>query len=167
MKMALMVIDLQKAYLNENTGKSIGNACEYINAAIPMFRKNDCPIIWIQNKDENDGSMPGKVGFEFVDILKPDESDYRIIKEYGNAFNKTDCLKILEQHKVDTIILTGYCAEYCVLSTYRGAQDLDLTPIILRNSLASDNAEHVKFVETISDIVSIGVLAKIINDKCR
>jgi nicotinamidase-related amidase len=27
---------------------------------------------------------------------------------------------------VDTLIFTGFCAEYCVLATYRGAEDLDL-----------------------------------------
>jgi nicotinamidase-related amidase len=63
---------------------------------------------------------------------------------------------------VDTVIITGFCAEYCVLSTYRGAQDLDLTPIILRGSLASDNLEHIKFVESISDIISYGVLKKVL-----
>jgi len=54
--------------------------------------------------------------------------------------------------------VTGFCAEYCVLSTYRGAKDLDLTPIILRDSLASDNAEHIRFVEEISETISLGAL---------
>ena len=64
---------------------------------------------------------------------------------------------------MDTVIVTGFCAEYCVLSTYRGAQDLDLTPIILRGSLASGTPENVKFVESISDVVSYGALKKILN----
>jgi nicotinamidase-related amidase len=65
---------------------------------------------------------------------------------------------------VDTVIITGFCAEYCVLSTYRGAQDLDLTPIVLRGSLASSILENIKFVESISDIVSYGSLKKILAD---
>lgn len=63
---------------------------------------------------------------------------------------------------VDTVIITGFCAEACVLSTYRGAQDLDLTPIILRGSLASDNLENIGFVESISDIISYRVLKKVL-----
>jgi hypothetical protein len=58
--------------------------------------------------------------------------------------------------------VTGFSAEYRVLSTYRGAQDLDLTPIILRGSLASDNLGNIKFVESISNIVSYGVLKKVL-----
>jgi hypothetical protein len=51
-----------------------------------------------------------------------------------------------------------------VLSTYRGAQDLDLTPIVLRGSLASSVPENIKFVESVSDIVSYGSLRKILMD---
>jgi nicotinamidase-related amidase len=59
---------------------------------------------------------------------------------------------------VDTVIETGFCAEFCVLSTYIGAQDFDFTPIILKGSLASDNAEHIRFVEEITETISLGAL---------
>jgi nicotinamidase-related amidase len=52
------------------------------------------------------------------------------------------------------IILSGYCAEYCVLSTYRGAKDLDFKPVLLRNALASGNRKNIRFVEDISDTIS-------------
>jgi len=39
MKIALMIIDLQKAYYVDDSKKSMDNACEYINAVIPLFRK--------------------------------------------------------------------------------------------------------------------------------
>jgi hypothetical protein len=51
---------------------------------------------------------------------------------------------------------------YCVLSTYRGAQDCDLTPIILRGSLASGVPENIGFVERISDVISYGALKKVL-----
>jgi nicotinamidase-related amidase len=63
---------------------------------------------------------------------------------------------------VDTVIITGFCAEYCVLSAYRGAQDRDLTPVLLRGSLASSIAENIRFVESISDIISYGALKKVL-----
>lgn len=44
----------------------------------------------------------------------------------------------------------------------RGTQDLDLIPIILRGPLASDNPKHIRFVENISEIISFGVLNKIL-----
>jgi nicotinamidase-related amidase len=47
------------------------------------------------------------------------DSDVHIHKTYGNAFNKTSLEDELRKLGVDTVIITGFCAEYCVLSTYR------------------------------------------------
>jgi len=161
MRMALMIIDMQKAFYEGNSKISMDSAVEYINAAIEMFRAKNLPIIWVQDKSD---VAPREIGFDFIDQLKPQEKDYRIIKEYGNSFNKTECGKIVKEEKIDTIIITGYCAEYCVLSTYRGALDLDIVPIIFRGSIASGAKENIRFVESISDIASYQVLKKLIKE---
>jgi hypothetical protein len=46
------------------------------------------------------------------------------------------------------------------LSTCRGAEDVDLAPIILRESLISGIPERVRFVEDISSLISYGALRK-------
>jgi hypothetical protein len=40
------------------------------------------------------------------------------------------------------------------------AEDLDLTPILLRGSLASGDPERIRFVEDVSNIISYGALKK-------
>ena len=163
MRMALMIIDLQKAYYKDDAKRSMDSACAYINGVLGRFRAKGLPVIWVQHIDEYDGSLPGKEDFDFIDALKPLEGEHRIEKKYGNSFNKTNCAEIVKKEEVDTLILSGYCAEYCVLSTYRGALDLDLAPIILRNGLASDNEANIKFVENISNIISYGALMKMLD----
>ena len=164
MKPALLVMDVQKEFFkfSPTTAQSLNDAIEYINAAIALFREKHLPVICIQHMDEEEKLVPGEKGFELPEGLDILPSDLHIDKTYGNAFNKTTLAQELPRLEVDTIIITGFCAEYCVLSTYRGAQDLDLTPIILRGSLASDNLENIKFVESISDIVSYGALKKVL-----
>ena len=164
MKPALLVIDVQKQFFkfDPTTAQSLDNATEYINAAIDLFQEKRLPIICIQHVDGENELVPGKEDFELPEKLKILPSDLHIHKTYGNSFNKTSLGENLQELGVDTVILTGFCAEYCVLSTYRGAQDLDLTPIILRGSLASGIPENTKFVESISDIVSYGSLKKIL-----
>ena len=166
MKPALLVIDVQKQFFkfSPTTAQSLNDAIEYINAAIELFREKDLPIICIQHIDEENGLVPGKEDFELPETLNILPSDLHIHKTYGNSFNKTLLQEKLQGLDVDTVIITGFCAEYCVLSTYRGAQDLYLTPIILRESLASSIPENIKFVESISDIVSYGSLKKILAD---
>ena len=160
MKPALLVIDVQKAFyrLDPTMTKSLQDAVKTINAAIELFRERGLPVICVQHKDEEQNLVPGEEGFDISDDLTILPSDVHIHKTYGNSFNKTPLETILRELDVDTVILTGFCAEYCVLSTYRGAEDLDLTPIILRRSLASGNPEHIRFVENIHELISLGAL---------
>jgi nicotinamidase-related amidase len=161
MKPALLVIDVQKEFFrNATTSQSLNDAIEYINAAITLFRKKHLPIVCIQHMDEKEGLVPGKDGFDLPQNLDIQPSDLHVNKTYGNSFNKTPLAEKLRELGVDTVVITGYCAEYCVLSTYRGAEDLDLTPIILRGSLASGVQENISFVERISEMISYGSLEK-------
>ncbi len=164
MKPALLVIDVQKEFYKSGaqTVQSFKDAIEYINEAIALFRTKNLPIVCIQHMNEKEKLIPGEDGFELPEGLNILPSDICIHKTYGNAFNKTSLQDKLHKLDVDTVIVTGYCAEFCVLSTYRGAKDLDLTPIILRGSLASDALENIKFVESISDIISYGALKKVL-----
>ena len=164
MKPALLVIDVQKAFFDISPAvtASLNDAIVYINAAIALFREKNLPVICIQHMDGDEDLVPGQEGFDLPDALQILPTDLHIHKTYGNAFNQTPLLEELRKLGVDTLIITGFCAEYCVLSTARGAEDLDLKPIILRGSLASGVPEHIKFVESISDLVSFGVLKQLV-----
>ena len=164
MKPALLIIDVQKEFYKPGgqTAESLKEAVEYINAAIDLFREKDLPIFCIQHIDEKDKLIPGEQGFEVPDEMNIISSDTRIHKTYGNAFTKTTLESKIREQGIDTLIITGFCAEYCVLSTYRGAEDLDLTPILLRGALASSNLENIKFVESINEIISYEALKKVL-----
>lgn len=158
MKPALLIIDVQNEFLkiSPTCSSSLKSAIEYINAAIAIFRKKNLPVVVIQDKIE--GLATSSPGFDVPESLKLERQDIRIVKTYSNSFRKTGLAEKLRELKVDTIIVTGFCAEFCVLSTYICAQDFDLIPIVLKGSLASDNAEHIRFVEEITETVSIGAL---------
>jgi nicotinamidase-related amidase len=160
MKPALLVIDVQNEFfnINQSYSDSLKSAIEYINAAIDIFRKKNLPIVVIQHKNEEQGLLQGKSGFDVPQDVKLEPQDMRIVKTYSNSFTKTKLAEKLKELGVDTVIVTGFKAEFCVLSTYRGAVDFDFKPIILKGSLASDNVEHIRFVEEISETISLGAL---------
>jgi nicotinamidase-related amidase len=160
MKPALLIIDVQNDFfkISQSCAESLKSAIEYINEAIVLFREKKLPIVVIQHKSEERDLVPGKAGFEVPESVKLKRGDLRIVKTYGNSFTKTGLADKLRKLGVDTVIVTGFCAEYCVLSTYRGAEDVDFKPIVLRGSLASNNAEHIRFVEEITETVSLGAL---------
>lgn len=160
MKPALLVIDVQKKFFKNSpdTAQSLNKAIEYIRFAIQLFREQKLPIVFIQHMDEEDGLIPGTEGFDLPDAFEVLPGDLRITKTYGNSFNKTGLTEQLSALGVDTVILSEYCAEYCVLSTYRGAKDIDLNPILLVGALASGVKENIRLVESISQVISIGAL---------
>lgn len=164
MKPALFVIDVQKAFYQRNatTTQSLEDAVEYINYAINLFRQKELPVICIQHVDPADNLIPGAEGYDLPDSLKILPTDLHIHKTYGNAFCKTLLGKNLVELGVDTVFLTGFCAEYCVLSTCRGAEDLDLTPILIRGSLASGVPDNIRFVENVNAIISVEALEKVL-----
>ena len=160
MKPALLVIYVQNGFFNisQVCSDSLKFAIQYINAAIKLFRAKNLPIVIIQHESEQDELVPGKPDFDVPSTVNVEPSDLRIAKTYGNSFNKTGLTEKLREINVDTVILTGFMAEECVLSTYKGAEDLDLKPIILKGSIASNNPEHIKFVEEITDTLTLGAL---------
>jgi nicotinamidase-related amidase len=160
MKPALLVVDVQKKFFGFSSimTQSLHDAIEIINAAITLFREKDLPVIGIQHVDEAADLVPGKVDFELPDELDILPSDLHIHKRYGNSFNKTPLEIELRKLRVDTVIVAGFCAEYCVLSTCRGANDVDLKSMLLRGASASGNLENIRFVESICEIISLGAL---------
>ncbi len=161
MKPALLVIDVQKQFYNEDpdTAKSLESAVNYfIVPTIRLFHEKKLPIVFIQHMEREDGLVPGAEGFELPEALDVQAGDLRITKTYNNAFNKTDLHEKLKTLGVDTLIVTGYCAEWCILSTIRGAWDLDLKAIVLLGSIASGSKESISFVENNHSSVSLGAL---------
>lgn len=162
MKSALLVIDIQQKFfgIGPEPATSLHKAVHFINEALTFFRGKKLPIIAIQHIDETEGLVPGIPSFELPKSLKILPTDRRIHKTYGNAFTKTELEMVLRDLGVDTVIISGFCAEYCVLSTYRGALDKDFTPALLRSALASVNPANIPFVESINDTISLNILKK-------
>jgi nicotinamidase-related amidase len=165
MKPALLVIDLQKAWRGAKSAASMDSARGVINDALPAFRRNGLPIAWIQHVDEKDGCPEGSEDFGLIDGLEPAPGEPRIVKRYGNSFNKTDLGRILAEAGADTLVLAGYCAEWCVLSTYRGALDLDYMPLLLEGGTASGDEENHRFVRKICDVVPFALLMRMLSER--
>ena len=164
MKPALLIIDVQKKFFGSNPimSQSLNDAIVNINSAIAFFREHDLPVISVQHLDEEADLEPGKESFELPDALNVLDTDLHIHKRYMNSFNKTPLEEELYKLGVDTVVVTGFCAEYCVLTTCRGAEDIDLKSMLLRGASASGILENIRFVESICDIISLGALKKIL-----
>lgn len=167
MKPALLVVDLQQAFFKsgQQTAQSLEQSVAYVNSAIGMFREQGRPVIFIQHLNPGAGLEPGQPGFDIPEKINALPSDIRIYKEQGNSFHQTGLSGQLEELGVDTVFIAGYCAEHCVLSTYRGAQDEGFAAVLIRGALASPSPENIRFVECISDVVSVSNLKYLLSEE--
>jgi nicotinamidase-related amidase len=158
---ALLVVDLQKAFFSENevTTVSLKKSIEYANAVMPLFRAKGLPVVCVIHEEAEEGLVPGTPGFEPHEDLRFEPGDLRVVKRTGSAFaGGTGLGDLLRSLGVDAVVIVGYCAEYCVLSTCRGARDEGFKAMLLRDSLASGRPERISFVEAINDGLSFGAL---------
>ena len=160
MKPALLVIDMQQTFFDNKPDAvdSLEHALETINCTVDLFREKELPVIVVEDVDEPSGRVPGSRGFETTSRIPLEPAYPRIRKTSGNAFNHTELQNLLVELEVDTLILTGFAASRCVLSTSRGARDLNFTPILLRGALADYAPENIHCVEKMEELISPGAL---------
>ena len=158
MKPALLVVDVQNAWLDENKNlkASVEKRIDTINQAIRWFRKKKLPIIVIYHEDKGYGAVAGSKPFRFLETVEVMDKDIRITKRYPNSFCKTGLRAILEKNGCDTVVIEGLSGSGCVLATAFGALDHDLTPYLVKDGVASHSEEHVRFAEEIVGTVKVG-----------
>lgn len=154
---ALLVIDIQKAFLPMmSTDKDL--ALEYINGLIALFRKNEFPVIRIYHSSEEYGITPGTEHFEFPESVKILPSDPKVVKTYGDGFNKTELDKVIKDSGSNTLFLCGLSATGCVLATWIGAQNHDYKAFMIKEAIISPNSAHTDQIEQIFDAVGYEIV---------
>lgn len=137
MKIALLIIDVQKAFLSDRIGSKIfEDTMAYINYTSALFRKHDHPVYVIRDIEEGDGD-----DYLNLNELIVDSKDHEILKTNNNSFWNTDLEVMLKNKQVDVVVLCGNAAEHCVQATYFGAKERGFTPLMLQNGIFSDYPE--------------------------
>lgn len=155
---ALLVIDIQNAFLPRMDEKDKKLGMEMINYYIELFRGNGLPVIRVYHSSPNVGPNPGSEEFEFPKTVAVKDDDAKIVKNYPSAFRKTDLDKLLKEKGCNTLFLCGLSAVGCVISTYYGAKDLDYDVFMLRDALISHDAAKTKAVQEICSTIDYSAL---------
>jgi len=166
-KPALVVIDIQNAFLPSIPDKDKETAMEYINYYIQLFRSQGYPVIRVYHQSEEYGVLPGTDQFEFPAsvLIKPD--DPKVIKTYPDGFNKTDLDKVIKESGSNTLFLCGLSAVGCVLATWIGAANNDYKAFLLKDAIMSHNSEYTDNIEVMFDAVSYDVVKLILDNSAK
>ena len=158
MNIALLIIDVQKAFLNDRKGsKSYRDTLMYINATASLFRKTNQSVFIIRDLSEGDDES-----YQTVEELKRGSQDIDLIKKYNNSFWKTDLEEKLKERNIDFVVISGTAAEHCVLATYNGAIERGFSSAILQNGVFADFLEGQIDLYNNRELISYGVLSYIL-----
>ena len=163
-KPALLIIDIQNVYLSMVPEREKEVAMYYINGLIELFRSKGYPIIRIYHLDKESGPKPDSEQFEYPTSVLIKDEDAKVIKTYGNGFNKTDLDKIIKEQGSNTLFLCGLSAVGCVLATWIGAQDHDYKAFMVKNAIMSHDSDYTKNVEDMFDAVSYDIVQLILEN---
>ena len=166
-KPALVVIDIQNAFLPSIPDKDKETAMEYINYYIQLFRSQGYPVIRVYHQSEEYGVLPGTDQFEFPTsvLIKPE--DPKVIKTYPDGFNKTELDKVIKESGSNTLFLCGLSAVGCVLATWIGAANNDYKAFLLKDAIMSHNSEYTDNIEVMFDAVNYDVVKLILDNSAK
>lgn len=178
-KAALLVIDMQKAFVAPGAAHCIKGAAATVPAcdrAVREARDRGIAVFWIRRQYREDGSdveftrydawlsggrtmAPGSKGDnseELADGLSAAPGDYHIIKPRWSAFFQTELDLILRRKGIDTVILTGTTTPNCVRTTCYDAIALDYKTYIIEGCCSSMTEEIQK--ANMADMANIGAV---------
>jgi len=166
-KPALLVMDIQNAYVPYMDEAETDGALRMINATMALFRERGLPVIRVYHTDPARGPKPGTDPFEFPDSVLVQADDPMVVKSRPSAFNGTELDRILREHEVDTVFLSGLSAVGCVLATYFEGDGLDYRVFMVRGGLISHKAELTDAVEEMTGAVGYGAIEYMLDGAAR
>lgn len=158
MKIALLVIDMQKIFLNDYTEKSqIHKACEHINYVANLLRSNDHLVVHVKDVEAETEDNFDKI--DFIDDIQLESKDKVMKKLHSNSFWETELEQLLNEENVGLVIISGFAAEHCVLFTYNGARERGFRTVILQNGIIGERQLSVEQMYLDRNVISHPVVS--------
>ncbi|HWR27175.1 MAG TPA: isochorismatase family cysteine hydrolase [Candidatus Thermoplasmatota archaeon] len=164
---ALLVIDMQQYFCNSSSHayfKDSTTIIPNIHQLITTYRQLSLPVLFTRyalHRTESPGAMgrwwndvlydDNKMSF-IIDALHPLPQESVIRKTQYSAFFETDLDKILKNHQVTTIVITGVLTHLCCETTARDAFMRNYDIFFVSDATASDTKTlHSASLATLSD----------------
>jgi nicotinamidase-related amidase len=138
---ALIVIDMQNAWIEENPRYELDAVIGRINRLIAHFRQQSKPIIFIQHVQGT--TLSNTYGWQIDDKLHHQESDHYVNKTACDSFESTDLLELLHKEACTTLSICGLATEFCVDTTLHSALSHGFDVIALSDAHTTADRTHL------------------------
>lgn len=176
---ALIVIDMENAFISEESPLCIKQAAASVPACGKVIRKareRKIPVFFVNRIYRKNGSdveftryaswsnsgrylAPNSTGPLSIDVpeeFKPEDGDYTMIKPRFSAFFQTELDLILRRLGVKTVFLAGTTTPNCIRTTCYDGISLDYNIVIIEDCCSS-NTEEIQRVN-MEDMQRVGAV---------
>ena len=157
MKTAVLVVDMLNDYFQD--GRLVESReilCSSINDLTDWCRETGFDIIWVRQEFKEDLSdafpvmrkngiyktIEKTAGSQILHELVRHENDYEIVKKRYSAFYNTNLDEILNQNKIQQLIICGVNTHACIRMAAIDAYQRDLEVIIATDCVNSYDEDH-------------------------
>jgi len=146
MTTALVIIDIQNDYFDNGSNTLSGSKEASKNARLILddFRFKGLPVIHVQHLATRPTAtffLPGTIGSNIHDDVKPLENEKLIVKHYPNSFRETELLEYLRSIFVTDLVICGMMTHMCVDATIRAAKDFGFECTVIGDACATKDLE--------------------------
>jgi nicotinamidase-related amidase len=157
MRDALLLVDLINFFDHdegERLLQSFRERLKSMQAVIAHARSSRIPVIYVNDHVGRwDSDAPALVraavedgpGGELIAVIAPEKSDHFVLKLRYSGFDHTPLSILLEELRVERLLLAGAATEGCVVQTAIDARELGFKVTIVADACASNDEqlEHI------------------------
>jgi len=147
---ALLIIDVQNAMIAvDNPVYQSKEKIHNIQSLIRKARNKNIPVIYVQHNEVGSEFENGTETWEIYDGIKPLVNDTIIQKTKSDSFYETPLKEVLEQNKIDKLVIAGMQTEYCVNATSTRAVELGYDVILVKDAHSTWDSDENSAIEII------------------
>jgi len=149
---ALIIVDMQKYFFQDvERRRNLDQVVNNINTLIDYFDECSLPVFHVvscyqANRSDWDLKMKttgepeliiGTQEAEILSEIRVSKRHNSIIKTRYSAFFKTNLAELLQDHRIDRVVVIGAYTHYCVNATIFDAYCYDFVPSIITDAVIS------------------------------
>ncbi len=143
---ALILVDFQNDYFQGGRWELEGTDIAANNAArlLKVFREKNLPVVHIRHEFPTDDApffTPNSEGAKIHSTVENIEGEPVVLKHNINSFRDTDLKEILDEARIDSVLVCGAMSHMCVDSVVRAANDFGYECMVAHDACATLKVE--------------------------
>jgi nicotinamidase-related amidase len=174
-KPALVIVDMQNDFCLPEAPFEVRNALAvvpHVRRLADGFRASKLPVVYVIREHARDGSdveitrrarflemggafIQGTKGYQIVDGLEPLPDEPVLKKKRWSAFHGTELERLLNEHRVEVVVLAGVQTPNCIRASAFDANTKDFEVVVSSDATCASTADVHR--ANLRDLVGVGI----------